>query len=165
MTRIFSILLCLITGFFIVTCTGQQTGSVRLEDIARFKTDMAYGLEIKDGYAYITTNSGLAIIDIANPKKSRRVGRLKLDTPSFSVKVEDQKAYLAATDKGLLIVDVSDPTNPTIIGQYRDEGVVRRVGFIDRYCITSDFENGLNILDVSDTSKPVKIGNLSIRTR
>lgn len=160
MKRIFNVLLCLITCFFNVLCGGQQTSNARLENIARYRTDMAYGLAIKDGYAYITTNSDLVIIDIANPKKPRRVGRLKVGTPSFSLKVVDQKAYLAATDKGLVIADVSNPINPTIIGQFHDGGEVRSVGIIDRYCITSDFENGLNILDISDISKPVKIGNL-----
>ncbi len=160
MNRIFILLLCLITGFFIVSCAGQQTGDTRLEDIVRYKTGMAYGLAIKDSYAYITTNSDLVILDIANPKRPQRVGRLKIGTPSFGLKVADQKAFLAATDKGLVIVDVSNPRNPKIIGQFHDGGEVRRVGIIDRYCITSDFENGLNILDISDVSKPVKIGNL-----
>ena len=160
MNRIFNLLLCLITGFFIVSCAGQQTGNARLEDVARYRTGMAYGLAIKDGYAYITTNSDLIIIDIENPKSPRRVGRLKLGTPSFGLKVVGQKAYLAATDKGLVIADVSNPGNPRIIGKFHDGGEVRRVDIIDRYCITSDFENGLNILDISNVSKPVKIGNL-----
>ncbi len=160
MIRIFNVFLCLITGFFTISCTAQQTGDTRLEDIARYRTGMAYGLAIKDGYAYVTTNSDLIIIDIANPKKPRRVGRLKIGTPSFDLEVVDQKAFLAATDKGLLIVDVSNPGNPTIIGRFYDGGEVRRVGIIDRYCLTSDFENGLNILDISDASKHVKIGNL-----
>ncbi len=160
MKRIFIVLLCLITGFFTISCAAQQPGDTRLEDIARYRTGMAYGLAIKDGYAYITTNSDLVIIDIANPKSPRRVGRLKIETPSFDLEVVDQKAFLAATDKGLVIVDVSDPVNPTIIGRFHDGGEVRRVGIIDRYCLTSDFENGLNILDISNVSKPVKIGNL-----
>ena len=160
MKRTINVFLCLIIGFFVIACAAQQTGDTRLEDIARYRTGMAYGLEIKDSYAYITTNSDLIIVDIANPKRPRRVGRLKLGTPSFGLKVVDQKAYLAATDKGLVIVDVSNPSNPTIIGRFHDGGEVRRVSIIDRYCITSDFENGLNILDISNVSNPVKIGNL-----
>ncbi len=160
MKRIFNVFLCLITGFFVVWCATQQKDDALLIDIARYRTGMAYGLVIKDSYAYITTNSDLIIIDIANPKRPRRVGRLKIGTPSFGLKVVDQKAYLAATDKGLVIVDVSNPGNPTIIGRFHDGGEVRRVGIIDRYCITSDFENGLNILDIGNVSKPVKIGNL-----
>ena len=160
MKRIFNASLCLITGFFIVSCAARQKDGARLIDIARYRTGMAYGLVIKDSYAYITTNSDLIIIDIANPKSPRRAGRLKIGTPSFGLKVVDQKAYLAATDKGLIIVDVSNPGNPTIIGRFYDGGEVRRVGIIDRYCITSDIENGLNILDISNVSKPVKVGNL-----
>lgn len=160
MKRIFNVFLCLTIGFFIVSCAAQQNDDARLIDIGRYKSGIAYGLVIKDSYAYFTTNSDLIIIDIANPKRPRRVGRLKIGTPSFGLKVVDQKAFLAATDKGLIIADVSNPGNPTIIGRFHDGGEVRRVGIIDQYCLTSDFENGLNILDISDVSKPAKIGNL-----
>lgn len=160
MRRIFSIVLCSISGFIIMACAAQQTGDGRIENIARFKTGMAYGLAIKGSHAYITTNSDLIIIDIADPKKPRRAGRLKIGTPIFGLKVVNRTAFLAASDKGLIIVDVSNPKNPEIIGEYHDGGVVRRVGIVDNFCITSDFENGLNILDISDKSKPVKIGNL-----
>lgn len=162
MKRILKVFLCSISGFIIMACAVQQTGDTRLEDITRYRTGMAYGLAIKDSYAYITTNSDFIIIDISNPKKPRRVGVLKLGTPSFAVKVVGQKAFLAATDKGLVIVDVSNPSSPKIIGEFHDGGEVRRVGIVDNFCITSDFENGLNILDISDKSKPVKIGNLKL---
>lgn len=160
MKRIFNVILCSITGFIIMACAAQQTSDTRLEDIARFKTGMAYGLSISGGYAYVTTNSDLIIIDISEPKKPRRVGVLKLGTPSFAVKVVDRIAFLAATDKGLVIVDVSNPSNPKVIGEYHDGGEVRRVGIVENFCITSDFENGLNILDISHPAKPIKIGNL-----
>jgi hypothetical protein len=143
-----------------MACAAQQTGDTRLEDIARFKTGMAYGLAIKGNFAFVTTNSDLIIIDIANPKKPRRAGKLKIGVPIFALKVVDQVAFLAATDKGLVIADVSNPKNPTIIGDFHDGGEVRRVGIVDNFCITSDFENGLNILDISHPAKPVKIGNL-----
>lgn len=160
MKRIFNVVLCLISGFIIMACAAQQTGDTRLEDISRYRTGMAYGLAINDGYAYVTTNSDLIIIDIADPKKLRRAGRLKIGVPIFGLKVADRTAFLAASDKGLVIVDVSNPSDPNIIGEFHDGGVVRRVGILDNFCITSDFENGLNILDISQPSKPVKIGNL-----
>ena len=160
MKRIFYVVLCSIYGFVIMACAAKQTGDSRLINITRFKIGMAYGLAIKGSHAYLTTNSDLIIIDIADPKKPRRAGRLKIGAPIFGLKVIDQIAFLAATDKGLIIVDVSNPKKPAIIGELRDGGEVRRVGIVDNFCITSDFENGLNILDISNKSKPVKIGNL-----
>jgi hypothetical protein len=160
MKRTFTVFICLISGFIIMACAGQQSGDTRLEDISRFKTGMAYGLAIQNSHAYVTTNSDLIIIDIADPKKPRRTGRLKIGVPIFGLKVVERTAFLAATDKGLIIVDVSDPKYPEIIGEFHDGGVVRRVGVVDHYCITSDFENGLNILDISQPAKPVKTGNL-----
>jgi hypothetical protein len=126
----------------------------------RYKTGIAYGLGIKDSYAYLTTNSDLVIIDIANPKILQRIGRLIIGTPIFGLKVLNQKAFLAVTDKGLVIVDVSNPGNPKIIGEFYDGGEVQSVGLTDQYCITSDYTNGLNILDISNLSKPAKVSCL-----
>jgi len=137
MKRIFNVLLCSISGFIIMACAAQQTGNTRLEDIARFKTDMAYGLAIEGRHAYITTNSDLIIIDIADPKKPRRVGVLKLGTPSFAVKVVGQKAFLAATDKGLVIVDVGH--NRRTKGAH---GIVYQDGYV--YYV----KNGLTIFKI-----------------
>jgi len=155
-----NVFLCLINGFFIISCAGQQTGDARLVDIARYKTGMAYGLAIKGSYAYITTNNDLLIIDIANPRKPKRISKLSLGQPVFALRVQDSNAYLAASDNGLVIVNISDPENPEIIGRYYDGGSVQRLDLEDHYCITSDFENGLNILDISNISTPVKVSNL-----
>ena len=160
MRRNIPVFICLITAFFSNKCCTQPPDDVRLIDIGRYKTGMAYGLEIKDSYAYITTNRDLQIIDITNQRKPRRIGKLKLGQPAFAVKVHDQKAYLAATDNGLIIADISDPENPEMIGKYYDGGMVRRLDLIDHYCITSDFEKGLNILDISDKTVPKKVGNI-----
>ena len=152
--------MCSILGFIITTCAAQQIGHHRLENIARFRTGMAYGLAIEGSLVYVTTNRDLIIIDITDPRKPRRVGRLKIGAPIFGIRVVNHTAFLAATDEGLIIVDVSNPKEPAVIGEFRDGGVVRRVGIVDNLCLTSDFENGLNILDISDKSKPIKVGNL-----
>ena len=154
------VFLCLIVGFSITACTAQQTGGVHLEDVARYRTGMAYGLVIKDSYAYITTNNDLLIIDIANPRKPRRIGKLKLGQPAFALKVQADKAYLAAMDNGMVVSDISEPENPKVVGKYYDGGSVRRLELTDHYCINSDFEKGLNMLDISDVTSPQKVGNI-----
>ena len=73
MRRIISVVLCLIWGVLIVSCSAQQKGQTRLLDVARFKTGMAYGLVVQGNYAYITTNSELVIVDVTNPDKLVKV--------------------------------------------------------------------------------------------
>lgn len=160
MKRISNIILFLIIGFFILSCAALQNGDDSLIEFARYNTGMSYGLEIGDSYAYITTNNGLLVIDITNPKKPNKISSLKLGQPVFALKVRDEKAYLAASDNGLVIVDISDSENPVIVGKYFDGGEVRRIDLVDHYCITSDFENGLTILDISDVTAPHKVGNI-----
>jgi hypothetical protein len=154
------IFLFLISGIFTISCNALQKDDTRVKRIGRFNSGMAYGLVIQNSYAYVTTNSDLQIIDVANPKRPGRIGRLKLGQPVFGLKVRDGKAFLAATDNGLVIADISNPENPEILCKYTGGGSVRRLDLSGRYCITSEFETGLNILDISDVTAPEIVGNI-----
>jgi hypothetical protein len=154
MRRIFSIVLCSISGFIIMACAAQQTGDSRIENIARFKTGMAYGLAIKGSHAYITTNSDLIIIDIADPKKPRRAGRLKISTPIFGLKVVDRTAFLAASDKGLIIVDISDKTNPTEVTTVKETQGASSVEIDGNRLFLGFFDGSIKIFDITDPKSP-----------
>ena len=160
MKRNIFVCLFLVSVIFTIPCNARQKDDIRLKKIGRFNVGMAYGLVISNNHTYITTNNGLVILDISNPKKPKRIGSLETGQPVFALKVREGKAYLAATDNGLIIADVSDPENPEIICKYTGGGSVRRIDLSGHYCITSEFETGLNILDISDITEPKRIGNI-----
>lgn len=74
-------------------------------------------ISIVDGYAYITTKNGVAIIDISNPSNPQSLGYID-GTSNFIL--EDLDSFgeilaISAHEDGVLIYDISNPSNPSYI--------------------------------------------------
>ncbi len=86
----------------------------------------AHGLALRDNLAYVATEKGLTILDIATPgilSSIDAVGVLQPKLPAFpstllksqAVAVEGDYAYLAGAY--LIVVDISDPALPDPVGK------------------------------------------------
>jgi hypothetical protein len=122
---------------------------------------------ILDNYAYIVAgNSGLQIINIANPVNPTYVGGY--DTPGYAngVFVSGNYAYLVVNPDGLDIIDISNPYNPTLGGTFDSLLYARDVFVSGSYAYIAD-EAGLKIVDISDPSNPTLAGryHLSVSSR
>ena len=70
-----------------------------------------------DGYAYITTKNGVAIIDISNPSNPQSLGYI---SGTNNLILEDLDSHeniltVSAHEDGVMIYDISNPSNPTYI--------------------------------------------------
>ncbi len=68
--------------------------------------NVAEGMDVVDGIAYIPTGQSLQMIDVSDP--AHLTWRGSYAVPSWSVRVVGTRAYVS-TSSGLDIVDVSDP--------------------------------------------------------
>ena len=80
-------------------------------------------VSIVEGYAYITTKNGVAIIDISNPSNPQSLGYIS-GTSNFIL--EDLDSYgdilaVSAHEDGVLIYDISNPSNPSYISTIETE--------------------------------------------
>lgn len=103
-------------------------------------------------YLYIACeDSGLVVLDIADPTEPRRVGQLVLVDLAYHVTMADELALVTCShDAALASVDVTDPTDP----QLRDT-LDLSTGQGERTCCRSDLAltatwDGLHVIDVSD---------------
>jgi hypothetical protein len=72
----------------------------------------------QDKTLFLSTDSGLVIMDISDPASPTELGRLAADSLE-KLWVHGNRAYLASGYLGLLVVDVSDPTAPESLGRYQ----------------------------------------------
>jgi hypothetical protein len=73
---------------------------------------------VKENLAFVATgDSGLRIINVANPNRTSEVGFFLKAGYTRSVSVAGDYAYVADEDSGLRVVDVSDPANPQQVGR------------------------------------------------
>ena len=107
-------------------------------------------------YAYIADgNSGLRIINVADPMRPAEIGFY--DTPGIAndVVVSGTFAYLADDFYGLRIVDVSDPTHPREVGAW--SGTALCVALAGSYAYVGTWD-GMHVIDVSNPASPQHTG-------
>jgi len=82
---------------------------------------LAYGVALKDKYAFLTLGSRLLILDVSNPAAIKLVGKTTQWTfNAVNVAVSGNYAYVMAdANNGLRVVDVSDVTKPKEVGYYK----------------------------------------------
>lgn len=139
---------------------------------------VALAVTVADRYAYVATGwDGLEIVDIADPRHPRKVGRLA-DYGYAEVAVQGRYLFVAdgrqhsgppgARGKGLVIVDMADPSSPHEIATYPMAGDVNGVAVAGDYAYVTDVTRdyvfpaepgeGLTVLDISDPANPRRVG-------
>lgn len=104
-------------------------------------------------YLYITTDAGLAIVNINEPLKPKIEGVVSLKGAHSSFL---QFRYLFVTDaEGLKVVDVTDPTRAKLISDASLEIYHARRIFVSRtYAYIAAKEKGLAIVDIKQPEQP-----------
>lgn len=74
-------------------------------------------ISIVDGYAYITTKNGVAIIDISNPSNPQSLGYISGTNNLIleNLDIHNELLAVAAHEDGVLLYDISNPSNPSYI--------------------------------------------------
>ncbi len=77
----------------------------------------AWGIDVQDGYAYITDHdSGYVwVINISNPAAMVMSGYYNTGKHPAKIDVQGDLAYVAMELDGMLILDVSNPANPVLV--------------------------------------------------
>jgi hypothetical protein len=75
----------------------------------------AKDIEIVENIAYVLSDSGLDIYNIADPKNANRLGYYYADGYlGHSIALYNNYVFAAADNQGLIIIDVNDPSNPSL---------------------------------------------------
>lgn len=107
---------------------------------------VAVGVFVKGTLAYVATDTGLAIIDVANPESPLILS--EISTP-WSRQVADMGlsanfVYLSYNG-ALFAIDVSNPSFPTVVERY-NSSFGQRIAVRDSYIYLCDHNAGLEVL-------------------
>jgi hypothetical protein len=125
-----------------------------------------HDMKIAGSLAYVATDAGLVILDLAHPAAPTVRGALATGGTSRSqgIDVQGGYAYLASQYDGVLVVDVSQPTAPTIVGRRKLPGAVWDVAVKGNHAYAVTFQGELYVLDVSVKTAPVLVKTLGLLT-
>ncbi len=111
--------------------------------------------------AYVADNNSLQIVDVSNPAAPVNRGSYTASgLVVLEVKVQNNRAYLAASSGGLIIVDVTNPVSTVRLGSLPPSGgpnaSTQSIAVNGSSAYLANFDGGLAIVDVSNPSLPVR---------
>jgi len=117
------------------------------------------GLAIVDPLAYVAIDTGLVILDLAEPAFPVEIGRVETGLPTVTqgVEVAGQYAYFASREAGVHVVDISNRAHPRIAGAKRFPTPVWDVAVKDNIVYAVTFGDEMYLLDVSQPANRVQV--------
>jgi hypothetical protein len=113
----------------------------------------ANNISIAGHYAYITTATGVAIVNIDDPLKPRLVTRLSFKNPK-SVAIQFRYA-LVVDEEGLKVIDVTTPEQPRIMERaFVPLAHAHDVYLARTYAYVANGPEGIAIIDVEEPERP-----------
>ena len=76
-------------------------------------------LEVENGFAYVTTKTGLVVVNVNDPANPELVATVNLGVVAQDVILKDGYAFVAADERGVRVLDVSHPNKPVEVGHYQ----------------------------------------------
>ena len=117
----------------------------------------SHAIAINDSFAYLGTDTGLAIVDIHNPLLPLYRTSVELPAPVTDIQVVGHLAYVttSSTTVGTLeIIAIDDPLHPLRRSSYTLLLEPLHVAVANEIAYIADWTNGLQIIDVHNPSQP-----------
>ena len=130
--------------------------------IGQISLGSAYNVAVNGNYAYVAYNSGVAVIDIGNPAKPKKLTTLKTSEAAFGILCVDNYLYIGAGGvKNLYVYDNANPQSSTAVSSIKLSGTVNGISKYEDYLFASTQNGYLEILNVSDLSNIIKVKTIN----
>jgi hypothetical protein len=125
-------------------------------------------------HLYVSSLTGVTVLDISNPRAPVRVGRLDLPNAQ-NEDVDAGSGILLVSDdpaggRGILhVIDVRDPAHPRLLARYRTWPRSRGIGHTAtcikgcRYAWLAGSPRGIEVVDLRDPAHPRRAGRFRAR--
>ncbi|MCB0668288.1 MAG: T9SS type A sorting domain-containing protein [Saprospiraceae bacterium] len=119
-----------------------------------------YDMEISSGYAFISQDDRVAVLDITTPSNLVEVSSIPT-TESKDLEIKGDLLFISEGDLGWSIVDVSNINAPQVLVNMPIDGYVNELLIRADYLYVAAGTGGVQIFDVTNPSYPVEIGRYS----
>lgn len=152
----------------ILLVPGAPNLSAQLREVGRgrvggWRNNVAYGVDVEAGHAFVTGNRGVSVFDVRDPARPRRVGLVEIDDGAFGVVA--RAGWVYAASGRLVIADVRDPACPRIAATVAGGGPAHAVALCGTVAFVGDGDGGLRIVDVSEPTRPQLLSRTPVGAR
>ena len=120
-------------------------------------------IAVSGDVAVLGRTGGIITLDVSDPVRPREIGRMGVHATILAVRLEGERAWLAAGAQGVALADLSDPTEPRLEWLVDVVGRVREVLPLGDRVLLAESREGLNVYDLSDPERPRRTASLSTR--
>lgn len=132
-------------------------------EIAQIELGSAYDLQLIDNHAYVSNNSGIAIIDVSDLTNPELVSNIGSEEALFGILVEEEIAYTGKNSNGLSIIDLQDLIHPEVISELDFSGSVYDLCIDSVYLYVSTWKGDLYVVDISLCESPELISQVNCK--
>jgi hypothetical protein len=118
-------------------------------------TGTGFGVEVRDGYAFVTSDSGLFIIDVSDPPNAFVVGSNYNPSNAYDLVLKDNYAYVI-NYAGLYIFDISMTSDPVQVG-YADASDATCLTVSGNIAYVARAGEGISIIDITSPANPFEL--------
>ncbi len=119
----------------------------------------AYWVAMSGPYAYVTSSTGLQVVDITDPQNPLVTGSADISYPYDVATSGDGFVYVGAS-RDLKVVDVRDPTNPAVVATLAMPDFVFGLCVSDNKLYVANYTAGLAIVDIQNRLAPSMLGTV-----
>ena len=124
--------------------------------IGRDHKDVALSGDLAFIAASRSGDSGLIIVNIADPHNTRHVSTYNPETRFYSIEIRGNHAFLGRY-YGVEVVDISNPRDVSRVGFCDLPGTVTEIILVNDYACVADGQ-GLHVLNIADPTDPHEVG-------
>lgn len=117
----------------------------------------AYWVAMAGDYAYVTSSTGLQVVDISDPTNPLVKGSVELAYPYDVVTNGDGYVYVGSS-KSLKVIDVQDPTNPAVVASLAMPDYVFGLCLSGDKLYVANYLAGLAVVDIRNHYSPCVLG-------
>ena len=134
-------------GVFLYDISNPENLQLR----STISTNNAWGVRLKDGYAYIADDLFVKIYDISNSSNPVFINQIQTSNAVKDIALTELFMYVALGSDGVDIYDFSSPDNPLFLDNYNTNTLANRISPFEDKLAVSDWDD-VDILQWDGTS-------------
>ncbi|HUU78412.1 MAG TPA: hypothetical protein VMX55_08695 [candidate division Zixibacteria bacterium] len=127
-------------------------------------TEQPLDITIAGDLAYISTTSGLKILNISQPGNIQDVGFYSTTHAVYKTTINGTLALLCKKSYGLEIIDISNPATPVHLGEFSSTAKIESVIIKNTTAFIAANAAGLIVVNITETTSPSQITDYSTNT-
>jgi hypothetical protein len=156
-------------NFAYVTCySAPMIDQIRIYDISD-PTDINWisnseakgnnsEITIYDGHAFVSSFTGIQILDIADNSNLLEVCFFESTGSLFDVEINENYAFLTDRIHGLIVIDISNPEDPFEVNRFaNDLGGAGDIEILNNLLYVAFDLQGIKVFDISNPVEPVEV--------